>query len=209
VFHGPWAMPAVSTCREKRGRMGKSWAYEGLGSSRRQSRRHAILCHGRLVIVAWCTLGQGFVAHVSGNPEGEGADWNPSRTCIRTAISKPCTLVPMHRSLPHYARLAHRYLDAHAHARLALAVKVEFAMSVLQKAMSHQDRLAIANAIPSSQTSGRPAAATRSRPRRSVSIQGPAMTCSKERLFHGRYQVSSQAAEGHHAPRRSATPPSE
>lgn len=77
--------------------------------------------------------------------------WNPSRTCIRTAISKLSTLVPMHRSLQHYARLAHRYL--HAHARLALAVKVEFAMSVSQKAMSHQHRLAIANAIPSSQTS--------------------------------------------------------
>ncbi|KAH3909302.1 hypothetical protein HBI56_186830 [Parastagonospora nodorum] len=28
------------------------------------------------------------------------------------------------------------------------------------------------------------------------------MTCSKERLFHGRHQVSSHAAEGHHSAQR-------
>jgi hypothetical protein len=71
--------------------------------------------------VAWCSLGQGSVVHISGNPEGEGADWNPSRTCIRTAISKLSTLVPIQSSLqlgttrPPLPTI-----------RLALAVRVEF-----------------------------------------------------------------------------------
>jgi hypothetical protein len=51
----------------------------------------------------------------------------------------------------------------------------------------------------------RPAAAMRSRPRRSRPSKGPDMTCSRERLLDGRYQVSFVPRK--HAKKLPATPP--